>query len=393
MENQAQLNTGRTEGHTMSVVKGWCPDAHRPMLSGDGLLVRIRPRLGRLTIKQVLELCEISLTHGNGAIDLTSRANIQIRGIRKTNYRKLLDRLATFDLLDKDSNTESRRNILTTPLWKSGDITDVLHSEISKCLSDLPNLPSKIGIALDTGLVPMLGTASADFRFEFNSSRVLMLRADGATHGRAIELDNAPEALIQMAKWFQESGGIQAGRMARHLVTKNLPKEWQSHPAQPQAKALKPGPAPSPHKGYFVGVPFGSLDAKAFTSLILQAKTTAIRCTPWRLILLEGVEEIDNAYDFITDPNDPILKVHACPGAPACSSATVETRAVARLLASKNLAGLHLSGCAKGCAHPHLSHTTLVGQNGAYNLVEGGHPWDQPSQQGLSASDLQKLLD
>ncbi|MDG1679564.1 MAG: cobalamin biosynthesis protein CobG, partial [Tateyamaria sp.] len=73
----------------MSVVKGWCPDVHRPMHSGDGLLVRIRPRLGRLTIKQVLELCEISLTHGNGAIDLTSRANIQIRGICKTNYHKL----------------------------------------------------------------------------------------------------------------------------------------------------------------------------------------------------------------------------------------------------------------------------------------------------------------
>ena len=26
-------------------VKGWCPGAHRPMMSGDGLVVRIRPRL------------------------------------------------------------------------------------------------------------------------------------------------------------------------------------------------------------------------------------------------------------------------------------------------------------------------------------------------------------
>ena len=29
--------------------KGWCPGAWRPMASGDGLLVRVRPRLGRLT--------------------------------------------------------------------------------------------------------------------------------------------------------------------------------------------------------------------------------------------------------------------------------------------------------------------------------------------------------
>ena len=28
------------------VVQGWCPGAHRPMMSGDGLVVRVRPRLG-----------------------------------------------------------------------------------------------------------------------------------------------------------------------------------------------------------------------------------------------------------------------------------------------------------------------------------------------------------
>lgn len=26
------------------VVKGWCPDAWRPMATGDGLLMRIKPR-------------------------------------------------------------------------------------------------------------------------------------------------------------------------------------------------------------------------------------------------------------------------------------------------------------------------------------------------------------
>ena len=30
------------------VVRGWCPNAWRPMAAGDGLLVRVRPRLGRL---------------------------------------------------------------------------------------------------------------------------------------------------------------------------------------------------------------------------------------------------------------------------------------------------------------------------------------------------------
>ena len=30
-------------------IKGWCPGALRPMQSGDGLVTRIRPPLGRLT--------------------------------------------------------------------------------------------------------------------------------------------------------------------------------------------------------------------------------------------------------------------------------------------------------------------------------------------------------
>ncbi|MFD1807161.1 hypothetical protein ACFSHQ_00890 [Gemmobacter lanyuensis] len=33
-------------------MQGWCPGALRPMMSGDGLVVRVRPRLGRLRADQ-----------------------------------------------------------------------------------------------------------------------------------------------------------------------------------------------------------------------------------------------------------------------------------------------------------------------------------------------------
>ena len=35
-------------------IKGWCPGALRPMQSGDGLVVRIRPRGGRLSPAQAV---------------------------------------------------------------------------------------------------------------------------------------------------------------------------------------------------------------------------------------------------------------------------------------------------------------------------------------------------
>ena len=49
-------------------VQGWCPGALRPMQSGDGLVVRIRPPLGRLTPAQAKAIAKAAGTHGNGII-------------------------------------------------------------------------------------------------------------------------------------------------------------------------------------------------------------------------------------------------------------------------------------------------------------------------------------
>ncbi|MEC7256728.1 MAG: hypothetical protein VXW58_02815, partial [Pseudomonadota bacterium] len=90
------------------VVKGWCPGAHRPMMSGDGLIVRVRPRLGRLSRAQVLGLCEAAATHSGGIIDLTNRANLQLRGVAEDAHESLLAQLFALGLVDADPETEAR---------------------------------------------------------------------------------------------------------------------------------------------------------------------------------------------------------------------------------------------------------------------------------------------
>ena len=45
---------------TRPVAKGWCPGAYQPMQSGDGLIVRVRPRFARLNAKQALGLSQAS---------------------------------------------------------------------------------------------------------------------------------------------------------------------------------------------------------------------------------------------------------------------------------------------------------------------------------------------
>jgi len=69
---------------------------------------------------------------------------------------------------------------------------------------------------------------------------------------------------------------------------------------------------------------------------------------------------------FVTHANGPRRRIVACPGAPACTSGLIAARSIAAEIARDvPLAGegltLHVSGCAKGCAHPASAPLTIVG--------------------------------
>lgn len=364
--------------------KGWCPGAYKPMMSGDGLVVRVRPVMARLTKAQVLGLCETSEKFGSGLIDLTSRANLQIRGVKEADHEAVLSALEALGLLPDDPALESRRNILIPPLWTAGDETHRVASELVARLEEFPDLPPKMGHAIDLQSGPQLSDKSADFRLERDTNGGLMLRADGASRGHVVTVETAVDALLDMARWFVDTNGPTRRRMAAHVALTPLPAAWQAVlPAAPQ----KPPVPGDTSFGAVFGVAFGQFEATQLTTLITATKADGMRVTPWRLFLLEGADMVDTEM-FITDTHDPLLHVDACPGAPLCNSATVETRQLARQLASQLSTPLHVSGCAKGCALPRPCATTLVGNSGAIDLVKNGHPWDAPVKTGLSPDIL-----
>lgn len=359
------------------VVQGWCPGAHRPMMSGDGLVVRIRPRLARLTAEQALGLCDLAQRFGSGFIDLTNRANLQIRGVAEAAHEPLLQALNALDLLDADPAQEGRRNILVTPFWQRGDKSARLTRAVLNTLADLPDLPAKVGVAVDTGPAPILVEDSADFRFE-RSKTGLILRADGCARGRPVTEDTAMDALGELAAWFDAHRSETRRRMASVLARHDLPEDWTT--TAPRPRGARPGPGETA-LGAFLGAPFGQIEAATLQTLLQKTEAPALRVTPWRLFLLEGVAMPQS--DFITAPDDPLLSADACPGAPFCPQASVETRNLARALAPRIKGSLHVSGCAKSCARRGPADLTLTGREGAFDLVKNGHPWDAPTLTGL----------
>ncbi|WP_420586629.1 precorrin-3B synthase [Ruegeria sp.] len=368
------------------VVQGWCPGAHRPMMSGDGLVVRVRPRLARLDKAQALGLCALAERFGNGTIDLTNRANLQLRGIREVDHQQLLAELAALDLLDAEPGIEVRRNILVSPLYEPGDRTARLAQELTDRLGELPALPAKFGFAIDTGPTRLLVEDSADIRLETGVDG-LTLRADGCETGRVVTEGEAINQLVTLAGWFAKNQTAEARRMARVVAEKTLPPEWQGSAPDAAGDALQPRPCAL---GALYGAAFGQLPAKGLANLIKDTGASALRVTPWRLFLLEGGAAIP-APAFVTDGTDPLMTTDACPGAPFCPQAQVETRQIARALAPRVTGSLHVSGCGKGCARMGPADVTLIGNAGRFDLVKRGRAGDEPCQHGLTEETLMNM--
>jgi precorrin-3B synthase len=363
------------------------------MASGDGLLVRVRPFRGRLTRAQLLALCDAAETFGSGLIELTSRANLQLRGVTESAWPALLACLAGQGLLDPDPATERRRNILLAPDWQPGDAIDAAARLLLARLRELPELPGKLGFAVDAGPAPVLGAASADFRIERATTGALLVRADGRALGTTVDsVAAAVEHLLRLAHWFVDSGGWVSGRMRRHRAP--LPA-WATASTAPAA-ARGPLPLGAHPLGRLYGLPFGRAPAAVLRAAVAPARVTGVRLTPWRRLLVEGGYALKSAplpAGLLSDNRDPRLFMDACPGAPHCGQASVATLALAERLSGRIDGPVHLSGCSKGCARQAPATLCLTGRAGRFDLILGGRADATPAAAGLTESEVFAYLE
>ena len=390
MDYPAQFDCGDDGGAGMSepiiqgpIIQGWCPGALRPMLSGDGYVVRVRPRGGRLTPNQAKGVADLARLHGNGLIDLSARANVQLRGVTEASHPALIEGLRALGLIDASAEAEARRNIVVAPFWTEADPTQRLAAELTEALAvaDAPQLPGKFGFVLDTAAPPCLRDVSADIWIETGPDGLLL--ATQAPRAKPVTVGNAVAEAMALAHWFIANGGVTGGRgrMAALLQRHDLPAGFTA-PRLAAAAPARPGAHPA---GQLVGFAFGQMTAETLAAL---AELGPLRVTPWRMLLIEGANAAPDLPDLITRPDDPMLRVLACTGAPGCLQAHAATRDLARALAPHLTQTLHVSGCAKGCAHPGAAPLTLTATPAGFTLIRDGSASGAPAREGVSAEAL-----
>ena len=130
------------------------------------------------------------------------------------------------------------------------------------------------------------------------------------------------------------------------------------------------------------------------TASTALATLGALRLTPWRMLLVEGLQHAPlDIPGLVIQPFDARLRVVACTGAPGCLQAAAPTRALARALASSVPEGqlLHVSGCSKGCAHPSAA-LTLVATPAGFNLIRHGKAAAAPDLLALAPETIASHL-
>ena len=150
--------------------------------------MRIRPRCGKFSLDQLVVLADAAARFGNGHIDLTRRANLQIRGVGEENLPGLQDLIGTLGLLDPTPEQESVRNVMISPLAgiDPAEVFDIsgIAGELAQLLASeraLWALPSKFGFIVD-------GCGSLTLAAERADIRLAAIR-NGATPALAVGLD------------------------------------------------------------------------------------------------------------------------------------------------------------------------------------------------------------
>ena len=390
--------------------RGWCPSLSRPMASGDGLIVRLHPPGGLLRADDARLVADAARECGNGLLDVTSRGNLQIRGLRSETHRTLLRRLAG-TAFDEGQDGGERRLAVVAPLAGLDPQEQfdslALAAAVEGACKTIRDLPDKTCVAVDGGGRFALDAIPADVHLSAVTAPDVAIGLGAAAGPRWIgttSLARAPAATAAILGHFvalRRNGGTQPRRIrdgGPELFAALKETAGLDPPKAPPSRARAPHAGILPlDRGFcaiLAALPFGRCTSDQLSKAARLSErfgSGVLRLAFTRGILIPDVAEeyaadlLAEAGDagFVVALRDPLLAVAACSGRPACANGFTAAPEDARRLAGAAgpLLGtgaiLHVSACAKGCARSGAADMTLVGQpGGTYGVVIAGSARD-----------------
>ncbi|XZO04466.1 MAG: precorrin-3B synthase [Microcoleus sp.] len=397
-----------------------CPGLFSGSRARDGILSRMRIPGGILNVAQCGAIADLVDRYGTGYVQVTNRANLQIRNLNSAISAEVWQNLQALGLASRLVEIDPIRNIMasptagidrqslldTRPLVKDWDDYLQTHPELSE-------LSPKFSIGFDGGesvsicairndILLAVGGKSVDSEILFS------LHLNGGNTEIIIKKSQCISVLAALANTYLEYSKkypVIDGKKPRlrHLladwgvekyleqIQHNLPFVLQQSSIAPSEKSLANyqhlGIHPQQQSGFsYIGIalPLGWLKSQQLRDLANSAQNFGggtLRLTPWQNLLISDIpnhrlSELEKSiarlglHSSATNLDSCLV---ACAGntgcAGGCASAMTDTQSHA-LAMVKDLAqklqidrpiNIHFSGCEKSCAQHSPIDITLVG--------------------------------
>jgi sulfite reductase beta subunit-like hemoprotein len=349
-----------------------CPGVLRLHAAEDGALARVRlpgGRAGAAELRAVARAAEF----GNGIVEITSRANVQLRGLPADGGEEVAALLRAGGLLPSPEH-ERVRNVIASPLAGRHPLalaaTDAVVETLDSGLCADPalaSLPGRFLFTVDDGSRLALGRDADVTLVAVESNRFELLLAGRSTGLSALLADAAALALCAARAFLPERGDAWRIRELPDGVAARVAARLGSDAAAAEAERATVPSSSLPlgtcaQRDGLAAVtalaPLGRLGPRTLVGL--AALASEVRFGVDRTVTVldvepAGADEVAGelcALGLVVEEASGWAGLTACAGLGACAKARVDVRAAAARRAAVRAAGAaaeHWAACERRC--------------------------------------------